>query len=90
MVCDSADSTPPNIQHQQKAFAVEAVHVGGGGKTRHAGRERVGRDEQTELRVRDAKEPRELRSQGHHDHEVEDVGELDAGDGQQQPELAAG
>lgn len=38
----------------------------------------------------EGEQPRELRPERHHDHEVEDVGELDAGQGQQQPEFAAG
>jgi hypothetical protein len=79
-----------HVQGEQQVLAIEAVHIGGRGQARHARRQGVGRDQQTELRIADAKEPRELRPERHHDHEVKNVGELDARDGEQQPAFAAG
>jgi hypothetical protein len=76
------------IEPQQQALAFEAVDVGDGNQARGAGGQRVGRDQQAELGVADGKQPRELRAQRHHHHEVDDVGELDAGQGQQQPAFA--
>jgi hypothetical protein len=55
-----------------------------------AGRQRIGRDQQPELGVGDAEQGRELRPQRHHDHEIENMRELDAGQGDQQPEFAPG
>ena len=79
-----------HIQHQQQLFAAKTVDVGGRQQARSPGRQGVGRHQQAELGVADGKQLGELRPQRHHDHEVEDVGELDACECQQQPQLAAG
>ena len=78
------------IEHQQQPLAPEAVDVGRSQQARCPRRQRVGRHQQAKLRVRDRKQLRELRAQRHHDHEVQDVCELDAGQRQQQPQFTAG
>ena len=77
------------VEHQQQALAVKAVHIQRGGQPRHTGRQGVGRDQQAERGVVDAKDARELRPQRHHDHEIENVGELHTCEGQQKPAFAA-
>ena len=79
-----------DVEDQQQPLAPEPVDVGGGQQPRHPGRERVGRHQQPELRVADGKQLREPGPQRHHDHEVKDVGELNARQGEQQPKFAAG
>jgi hypothetical protein len=53
-------------------------------------REGVGRHEQPEFARPDAEEPHELMPKRHHDHEIDDVRELNRGEHQQQADLAAG
>ena len=64
------------VEDEQCVFAIEAVEHESAGKTGDRGRDAVGGDEMTKLSRIDVEDPHEMRPQGHHDHEIEDVREL--------------
>jgi len=77
------------VQNQQQLLAVKFVQVGGRQQARSASGKRVGGHQQAEAGVADAKDAGELRPQRHHDHEIQDIGELDARQCEQQPQFSA-
>src|SRR6218665_2281791 len=47
------------VEHQQQPLAAKAIDIGAGQQARDPGRQRVGRDQQAELRIADGKQLRE-------------------------------
>lgn len=68
------------IEEEEGTAAVESIHEGCGDETGDAGDDGIDGDEAGEGGRRDIPDPHELRTEGHHDHEIHDVGELDRGE----------
>ena len=81
--------TKQGVEHQHQFFAVKFVEVGGRQQARQAGSQGVCRHQQTKTGVTDSKQLGELRTQRHHDHEIKNMGELNARKGQEQPKFTA-
>ena len=64
------------VGDEQRALAVEAVHEKASDKSGDGGREPVRGDEVGELGGSDVEHSHELRTERHHDHEIDDVREL--------------
>ena len=77
------------VEHDEGAFAVKAIKHETAGEAAHRRRDPIRGEETGKLRRRDVEHLHELRSERHHDHEVQDVCELDAGKREQQPQFAA-
>ena len=78
----------PGVEPEQRAPPVEAVDPERGDEAARRRGERVRRHQEAELLRTDREEPHELRPERHHDHEVDDVRELDGGERQQQRQFA--
>ena len=78
------------VHREQRALAPEPVDPERGDESADCGGEGVRGDEQAEVPRVDVEQPHELRRERHQDHEVEDVRELDAREGEQKHDLACG
>jgi hypothetical protein len=75
------------VHREQRALAAEAVNPECRDKSAGRRGKRVGGDERGELPRVDGEQPHQLRRERHHDHEIDDVGELHAGQRQQQQQF---
>jgi hypothetical protein len=76
-------------EREKRRFSTEPVDDRRRHQPRHPRRDRVGRDDQTELRRVDLQRPHQLRTERHHKHEINNARELHAPEHDHHPALPA-